>query len=130
MAKRIRSSQHHAWAVRDGRRAVLAALLLIFVAAATLSDGKLLPRFVNSERFGPKPADRNPDFDLRTGSILITPSDGNICERRIIDNETWRIRSNGTVVCDAAVTWQPEREGIYTPRTRLEAIRDGFVSKR
>lgn len=130
MAKRIRSSKHHAWAVRDGRRAVLAALLLIFVAAATLSDGKLLPGALTSQRFGVKPTDRHPDADLRTGSILITPSDGNICEHRIIDNETWRIRSSGMVLCDAAVTWQPDREGTYTPRSRLEAIRDGFVSKR
>lgn len=130
MAKRVRSSKHHAWAVRDGRRAVLAALLLIFVAAATFSDGRLLPGFPNGQRFGVKPPDRSPDFDLRTGSILITPSDGNICEHRVIDNETWRIRSNGTVQCDAAVTWQTDREGTYTPRSRLEAIRDGFVSKR
>lgn len=130
MAKRIRSSMHHAWAVRDGRRAVLAALLLIFVAAATLSDGKLLPGALTSQRFGAKPADRNPDFDLRTGSILITPSDGNVCERRIIDNETWRIRSNGFVLCDSAVTWQPDRDGSHTPKSRIEAIRDGFVSKR
>jgi hypothetical protein len=130
MAKRIRSSRHHAWAVRDGRRAVLAALLLIFVAAATLSDGKLIPDFLTGKHSGAKTTDRNPDLDLRTGSILITPTDGNICEHRIIDNETWRIRSNGTVLCDAAVSWRPERDGTHTPRSRLEAIRDGFVSKR
>jgi hypothetical protein len=130
MAKRIRSSKHHAWAVRDGRRAVLAALLLIFVAAASLSDGNLIPNFVSGERAAEKRTDRNTDIDLRTGSILITPRDGNICEHRIIDNATWRIRSNGTTVCDEAVSWQAPRDGIQTPQSRLEAIRDAFVSKR
>jgi hypothetical protein len=136
MAKRIKSSKHHEWAVRDGRRAVLAALLLIFVAAATLSDGKFMPGFLTGERFGgtrmgEKETDRRTDGgDLRTGSVLITPRDGNICEHRLIDNETWRIRPNGTIQCDNAVSWQAHRDGVYTPQTRIEAIRDGFVSKR
>jgi hypothetical protein len=116
--------------VRDGRRAVLAALLLIFVAAATLSDCKLHPNFLTGERAGEKQTDRSPDVDLRTGSILITPRDGNVCEHRIIDNATWRIRSNGTTQCDEAVSWQAPRDGIQTPQSRLEAIRDAFVSKR
>lgn len=130
MAKRIKSSEHHLWAARDGRRAVLAALMLIFVGAATLSDGKLIPSFLTGEAPAVTQPETRPDDALRTGSILITPKDGNICEHRLIDNATWRIRSNGTIVCDAAVTWQPQRDGTYTSQSRLEAIRDGFVSKR
>jgi hypothetical protein len=129
MAKRIRASDRHRWTERDGRLAVLAAILLVFVAAASLSDGRLLSDFsawhAPATRAGPDPADT-----LRTGSILITPAQGNICEHRIIDNETWRIRPGGHIACDDALKWQAERNGAYTPQTRLEAIRDGFFSKR
>jgi hypothetical protein len=133
MAKRVISSARHQWAARDGRRAVLAALMLIFVAAATLSDGKLIPDFLTKGAPIATRASREPDNkeDLRTGTVLIAPRDGNICEHRLIDNETWRIRPNGTILCDAAVSWQPPlRDGTYTPQSRLEAIRDGFVAKR
>lgn len=130
MARRIRSKDYHLWSARDGRRAALAALLLIFVAAASLSDGKLIPDFI---RKGPSIAERTvsePDEDLRTGSILIRPAAGNLCEHRLIDNATWRIHSDGFVRCDAVVTQQPHRDGELTPLMRIEAIRDGFVSKR
>ena len=114
---------------RDGRLAVLTAILLIFVVAASLSDGRLLPDFSalqsSATRAKPAPADA-----LRTGSILITPAQGNVCEHRFIDNKTWRIHSGGRVACDDALKWQAERNGTYTPQTRLEAIRDGFYSKR
>jgi hypothetical protein len=130
MAKRIRSSEHHQWAARDGRRAVLAALLLIFVGAASLSDGKLLPSFLSGAPAAATQPETQPADDLRTGSILIAPREGNVCEQRLIDNKTWRIRSNGTVTCDAAVSWQPHRDGTYTSQSRLEAIRDGFFTKR
>ena len=106
-------------------------MLLGFVIAASLSDGKLIPDFTPREAPTASQAGaQQDDDDLRTGSILITPADGNICEHRLIDNETWRIRTNGTVQCDAAVTWHPERGGEHTSTSRIEAIRDGFVSKR
>lgn len=132
MAKPIRPLDHHLWAARDGRRAVLAAILLIFVAATSLTDGRLLPTFAPD---GPPPdarASNEPldDDNLRTGSILVTPADGNVCEHRLIDNETWRVRPNGTIQCDAAVTWQVQGGGAYSPLSRLEAIRDGFIARR
>lgn len=130
MVKRIKSSEHQMLTVQDGRRIVLAAVLLIFVVAASLSDGRLLPRFLTGEPVAANQSNQRPDHDVRTGSILIRPKDGNICEHRVIDNETWRIRSNGTVACDEAVSWPMQREGTYTPQSRMEAIRDGFVSKR
>ena len=49
MAKRIRSTDDHRLAARDGRRAVLAAMLLVFVVATSLSDGKLVPDFTPRE---------------------------------------------------------------------------------
>jgi hypothetical protein len=123
----IGPSDQPRWLERDGPRAVLAAILLIFVIATSLSDGRLLPDFSarNAPRASPEPAD-----DLRTGSILVTSADGNSCEYRVIDNDTWRIRSVGRVACDDAVKRQAERNGLYTPQSRIEAIRDGFVSKR
>jgi hypothetical protein len=113
------------WLERDGPRAVLAAIMLIFVIATSLSDGRLLPDF--SARQAPLTSEAVDD--LRTGSILVTSADGN-CEYRVIDNETWRIRTVGRVACDDALKRQAERNGTYTPQSRLEAIRDGFVSKR
>ena len=129
MAKRIRSIENDYSAARDGRRAVLAAILLAFVAATSLSDGKLIPDFVTGDR--PIVAISQPHGDdLRTGSILITPRDGNICELRLIDNETWRIHSGGQIECDEAVAWNSQRSDVYTAQSRIEAVRDGFVSKR
>jgi hypothetical protein len=130
--KHIRPLDHHLWAARDGRRAVLAAVLLIFVAATSLTDGKLLPTFAPDGAPSDTRADNEPsdDDNLRTGSILVTPADGNICEHRLIDNTTWHIRPNGTVRCDAAVAWRTHGRGAYTSQSRLEAIRDGFVAKR
>ena len=131
MTKRIRSAEHHRWAVRDGRRAVLAVLMLAFVAATSFSDGKLLPDFMTRDAPAVIRAGlERPVDDFRTGTILVTPKDGNICEQRSIDNETWRIRSSGTVPCEAAVTWQPQRNDSHTSHSRLEAIRNGFVTKR
>lgn len=124
MAGRARSHEDHIRAARDGRRIVLAVLMLIFVVATSLHDGRIIPSFAPAGSNGDR------DDDLRTGSILITPPDGNVCVHRLIDNETWRIRPNGTVRCDAAVTWPALRDGGYTGLTRIEAIRDGFVSNR
>jgi len=106
-------------------------MLLTFVIATSLSDGKLVPDF--TPRDAPPAtrasAQQNDEY-LRTGSILITPADGNICEHRLIDNETWRIQAHGTVRCEAAVTRHPDRGGEHTSTWRIEAIRDGFISKR
>jgi hypothetical protein len=129
MAKRSRSMPNDDSSARDWRRAVLAAMLLAFVAVTSLSDGKLIPDFITGGR--PIVAISEPHGDdLRTGSILITPRDGNICELRLIDNETWRIHSAGRIECDEAVAWNSQRGDVYTPQSRIEAVRDGFVSRR
>lgn len=125
--KQVRSAENHRTVARDGRRAVLAAILLGFVAATSLSDGKLIPDFAPA---APVATPDVPNDDaLRTGSILITPGDGNICELRLIDNATWRIHPGGEIECDDAVAWQTLRSDAYTAQSRIEAIRDGFVSK-
>ncbi len=127
--KGIGTPNQRGWLERDGPRVVLAAILLIFVIATSLSDGRLLPDFSARQAAGQR-ASPEPAEDLRTGSILVTSPDGSNCEYRVIDNETWRIRTVGRVACDDAVKRQAARNGTYTPQSRLEAIRDGFVSKR
>ena len=117
----------------DGYRAVLAALLLLFVLAATFSDGRLVPSFTGPS--GQMQALQGPgnnaesDDELRTGSILIVPPQGNVCRQKLIDNATWQIRDNGFVLCDDAVSWHSER-GTGQAGVRIEAIRDGFFPKR
>lgn len=131
MNQRLPPSEPELRAALDARRAVLAAIMLVFVIATSFSDGKLLP---SVDPTGAPPdaggAEAPHEADLRTGWILITPAFGNICEHRLIDNETWRVRPNGTIQCDAAVAWHRQRNGEHTAQSRIEAIRDGFVSKR
>lgn len=103
-------------------------MLLTFVAATSLPDGRLIPDFVTANPPVAVPARAAAD-ELRTGSILVTPRDGNICELRLIDNATWRIHPGGQIECDEAVMWRPQRSDVYTAQARIEAIRDGFVSK-
>lgn len=70
------------------------------------------------------------DDDLRTGSILFVPEEGNICRRRLIDNNTWRIRDGGAVICNEAVAWNANAvAGRLSPAARLDAIRGGFQRK-
>lgn len=118
---------------RDGYRAALAGLLLVFVLAATFSDGGLLSavskpgaRAKTSGQQRQLPAiGEYGDDELRTGSILFVPSQGNICRQKLIDNATWRIWDNGPVVCDEAVSWNAAHGSRFTG-TRIDAIRDGF----
>jgi hypothetical protein len=114
----------------DAPRTVLALLLLVFVIAASLSDGKLLPGFLTGETAQATIRWETDDETLRTGSILFTPSDGNICEQRLIDNHTWRIHPNGFVLCDEAVSWHAGQRERLTTQSRIEAIRDGFSPRR
>jgi hypothetical protein len=116
------------WVVRDAQQAVLAALLIVVVAAGSLSDGKIIPDFFGGA-VKTKAVETVPDDELKTGSIYITPSDGSICEHRLIDNATWRIRPNGHVACDEAISGAAQM-AARNSAARLEAIRDGFFQKR
>lgn len=64
---------------------------------------------------------------LRSGAILFVPVEGNVCRRRLIDNETWHIKDGGEVVCNEAVSWNataPNKK--YFVAVRVDAIRAGF----
>lgn len=112
---------------REGPQIVLALILLIFVGAASLSDGRLLPDFSS-----PPEATRSMSGGdaLITGSILVVPPQGNVCEHRLIDNETWRIRPAGFVACDEAVAWNARQRQSDASPSRLEAIRSAFNPRR
>lgn len=65
--------------------------------------------------------------EMRTGPILFVPLTGNVCSRRLIDNETWRIRDGGQVVCDAAVSWNATvPASTYSVSRRVDALRAVF----
>jgi hypothetical protein len=129
MAKFRKPKGDRDWVARDSQMAVLAAVLIVFVVAGSLSDGRIIPDF-SSARPASKTVAAVPDDDLKTGSIYITPPDGNICEHRLIDNATWRIYPGGQVSCDEVVSRATQQEGDHNSAQRIEAIRDGFFQKR
>jgi hypothetical protein len=67
------------------------------------------------------------EADLSTGSLLFVSPTGERCLERTIDNNTWLIRNNGWVDCDAALA-KAARSGAdsRTPGSRLDLIREGF----
>ena len=68
-----------------------------------------------------------PAGSMQSGAILFVPLEGNVCRKRSIDNETWRMRDDGHVVCDEAVTWNSGAENQkYFVAVRVDAIRAGF----
>ena len=60
--------------------------------------------------------DAESDDELRTGSILIVPPQGNVCRQKLIDNATWRIRDNGFVLCNDAVSWHADAAPVNRAR--------------
>lgn len=129
MAKFRKPKGDRDWVARDSQMAVLAAILIVFVVAGSLSDGRIIPDF-SGARSASKTVATDPDDDLNTGLIYITPPDGNICERRLIDNATWRIYPSGHVNCDEVASRAAQQEGDRNSALRIEAIRDGFFQKR
>src|SRR5262245_22997507 len=115
---------------RESYRSVLAALLLLFVFAVTLSDSQVISLLTSPFQAQRIADDRNDDDELRTGSILFVPDRGNICRQKLIDNTTWRIWDNGFVPCNAAVSWNAGHGKRYTPESRIETISDGFFPRR
>ncbi len=68
------------------------------------------------------------DGEIYTGSIVVTPTRGDQCSKRIFDNQTGEMRDNGFVTCDAVVpreTAKSAAEGMAAMRMRAigEALR-------
>jgi hypothetical protein len=131
---------------RERNRALAAGLVLLFVCASGLyfASHSLRTSDDRSERLASSltagsgsphslgaSGNGTGDDDLTTGSILFVPNEGNICRQRLIDNRTWTIRDGGYVTCNEAVSWHTGTTSrkVYTPTSRVEAIRQGFFSK-
>jgi len=64
---------------------------------------------------------------MQSGAVLFVPVEGNVCRKRSIDNGSWRIKDDGYVVCDEAVTWNSgAATQKYFVAVRVDAIRAGF----
>ena len=85
---------------------------------------------VESERATKKPHERAAAIkrDLRRGTVLFVPDEGNVCRQRFIDNETWVLRDTAPVICDEAASWNT---AVVPPEdyvnTRLGAVRGSFA---
>lgn len=65
--------------------------------------------------------------ERRRAAVLFVPLKGNVCRRRVIDNETWLIADAGYVTCDEAVTWNSHYPEVgFQFAERVEQLRSGF----
>lgn len=65
--------------------------------------------------------------ERRRAAVLFVPLKGNVCRRRIIDNDTWLIGDAGFVICDEAVTWNSNYPDMkFQFAERMEQMRSGF----
>ena len=68
------------------------------------------------------------DDQIRTGSILITPSRGDKCQHSLFDNYTGLVWPVGTVSCEAALLKSKEKQP--SAPDRLQVIGAAFRSAR
>jgi hypothetical protein len=72
-------------------------------------------------------AHSNSGFDgirqYKTGSIILTPDISGTCQKRLIDNATWKIRDDGFVECDVTLDQAPQNVD------RFVAISNSFKAK-
>jgi phosphatidylserine decarboxylase len=67
------------------------------------------------------------DKERRRAAVLFVPLKGNVCRRRVIDNQTWLIADAGFVTCDEAVTWNSNYPDVkFQFAERIEQLRTGF----
>jgi hypothetical protein len=114
---------------RDRRRGLITcACLSAILAAAIIASGTVAKLNGPGGNPGREMATYSDAAgELRRGAILFVPVEGNVCRRRMIDNETWRMRDDGFIECDEAVTWNSNAENQkYFVALRVDAIRAGF----
>lgn len=115
---------------RDRRRAILTGAVLTGAVAIGIVTGAYFARTVTTAKTASYTAFLAQAEELRTGTVLFVPLEGNICRQRIIDNETWHMADAGSVVCDEAVSWNSSAPGQkYFVAVRVDAIRSGFRTK-
>lgn len=103
---------------------------LLFAVSSQTEVGNIL-RWANLTKGGDRPSklDRlTEDDEIRTGSIVFMPSQGDECQQNLFDNDTGRIWVIGAVPCDVALALKRPRYAS-TPQ-RLQAISNTFrISK-
>ncbi|ARQ01494.1 hypothetical protein DFP91_1072 [Pseudorhodoplanes sinuspersici] len=131
MPKTNRSAKLHQQAVRDWTRAILAFIMLVFVFALSLSDGRIFPAFLMADASSSSalPIESQASI-LAKGSIYIASPDSRMCEYREIDNSTWRIRNGGTVLCDQTGSLSLQQPDRNPMPARIDAIRDSFFPRK
>src|SRR5215207_9468508 len=97
---------------RDRRRGLITCTCLSAILAAAVIAGGTVAKLSGASSFnsGREMAYLDAAGVLRSGPILFVPVEGNVCRRRVIDNQSWRIRDDGFVECDEAVTWNSGAE--------------------
>lgn len=114
---------------RDRRRGIVTCAWLSAALAAAIIAGGTAARTGGSSdaHLGREMTYMAPAGEMQSGAILFVPVEGNVCRRRAIDNDTWRIRDDGFVACDEAVTWNSGAQSQkYFVAVRVDAIRAGF----
>ncbi len=114
---------------RDRRRGIITCACLSAILAAAIVAGGAATKTSGSAgaNVTREMAYMGPAGELQSGAILFVPIEGNICRRRMIDNGTWRIRDDGYVACDEAVSWNSGAQSQkYFVAVRVDAIRAGF----
>jgi len=130
MPRTDRAAELHQKAVRDWSRAVLAFIMLVFVFALSISDGRIIPAFLTGGTASGPESIQAQEKPLAKGSIFIASPDSQTCKHRLIDNDTWRIREQGTILCDHTGSLSLQETDRNTGPSRIEAIRDSFFPRK
>jgi hypothetical protein len=112
---------------RDRRRVIITcAGLFAMLAVAIVLGGHHAAKTAGPSGANPK-GETASAGERHAGSVLFVPVQGNVCRKRVIDNATWRLRDDGYVTCDEAVTWNSEAQNQkYSVTERVDQIRAGF----
>jgi hypothetical protein len=117
---RSRQRSRARWFSMDRYRALGACAALAGILTFANMGGYLpAPQFLSA------PQVASGDTRYVTGTIILVPTEGNVCQRRVIENATWRIHDKGYVDCDSALSANP----VSIADSRMAVIRDGFRNK-
>src|SRR5690606_37524000 len=96
---------------------------VIFAAGFTWTASVQWQNLANADALAMTAAEK----ERRRAAVLFVPMKGNVCRRRVIDNETWLIADAGFVTCDEAVTWNSHYPDVrFQFAERIEQLRSGF----
>lgn len=96
---------------------------VVFAGGLSWTASVQWQNWTNADAIGTDALDR----ERRRAAVLFVPLRGNVCRRRVIDNETWLIADAGYVTCDEAVTWNSHYPDVkFQFAERMEQLRSGF----